>query len=130
MKTSVTQQFLRFAVVGATGTAVQYAILWAGVNVFTCSAPASSAVGYIVGSIVNYSSNYAFTFASNKSHFEALSKNYAVLGLGFCINTGLMELFVHSMQWNYWPAQIVTTGIGFLWNFAGSKWWVFRSVGS
>jgi len=126
MKTSIPHQFFRFALVGATGTAVQYAVLWVGVNVFTYSAPASSAVGYILGSVANYSLNYVFTFASSKSHFEAVTKNYTIRGVGFFINTGLMELFVHSMNWNYWLAQVVTTGIGLVWNFVGSRWWVFR----
>lgn len=128
MKTSFLRQFVRFALVGATGTAVQYAVLWVGVNVFTRSAPASSAVGYILGSVVNYSLNYVFTFASAKPHFEAVTKNYTVRGVGFFINTGLMELFVHSMNWNYWLAQVVTTGIGLVFNFVGSRSWVFRNA--
>lgn len=107
---------------------MQYAVLWAGVNVFIYSAPASSAVGYILGSVVNYSLNYVFTFASDKSHFEAITKNYMVRGVGFCINTGLMELFVHSMNWNYWLAQVVTTGIGLGFNFVASRSWVFRDI--
>lgn len=129
MKTSVLRQFFQFALVGAAGTAVQYTVLWAGVNIFGCSAPVSSGVGYILGSVVNYSLNYVFTFASAKPHFEAITKNYMLRGVGFCVNTGLMELFVHSMNWNYWLAQVVTTGIGLAFNFVGSRLWVFRDAG-
>ena len=115
---------------GATGTAVQYAVLWTGVTLLGASAPVASAVGYLFGSVVNYSLNYVFTFSSDKSHFEAATKYYAILGVGFCINAGLMELLVHSMAWNYWLAQIFTTAIGLLWNFAGSRWWAFRHAGA
>jgi putative flippase GtrA len=91
-------------------------------------APAAicSAVGYIFGSVVNYLLNYLFTFKSGKSHIEAASKYYMVLGVGWCMNTGLMGLFVHRFAWNIWLSQVLTTGIGLAWNFTGSRWWAFK----
>ena len=127
---SLPRQFLRFAAVGATGTAVQYTTLWIGVEFFATSAVIASAIGYVLGSVVNYLLNYFFTFASGKSHLETASKYYAVLGVGWCINTGLMALFVAQLQWNYWVAQIVTTGVGLVWNFLGSRFWAFRQTPS
>ena len=128
MKSSVQQQFSKFALVGAMGTGVQYTVLWIGVNVLAESAPTSSAAGYLLGSVVNYLLNYLFTFASGKSHIETATKYYAILSVGFCLNAGLMELFVRSINMNYWLAQVITTGLGLIWNFAGSRWWVFRDV--
>jgi putative flippase GtrA len=112
--------------VGATGTTVQYIALWFGTAVLFTRAAICSAVGYILGSVVNYILNYIFTFESGKSHIEAASKYYMVLGVGWCINTGLMSIFVHGYKWNIWIAQVLTTGIGLLWNFTGSKWWAFK----
>ncbi len=123
---SVSRQFLRFAAVGASGTAVQYFVLWTGVEFAAASAVTASAIGYVLGSVVNYLLNYFFTFKSAKSHVEAATKYYVVLGLGWCINTGLMALFVNHLVWNYWVAQILTTGIGLVWNFAGSRLWAFK----
>jgi putative flippase GtrA len=123
---TLSRQFLRFAAVGIAGTAVQYLTLWIGVEFLAVTAVLASAIGYVLGSVVNYFLNYFFTFESGKSHLEAASKYYAVLGVGWCINTGLMALFVTSLQWNYWFAQIVTTGIGLIWNFLGSRFWAFR----
>ena len=121
-------QFIRFAAVGLSGTAVQYAVLWGGASVFLIPAALASAIGYALGSIVNYILNYFFTFQSGKSHFEAASRYFAVLGVGFCINAGLMTLLAHHWAWNYWFAQIPTTGIGLLWNFTGSRLWAFKPV--
>ena len=123
---SLPRQFLRFAAVGAIGTIVQYVTLWVGVEYLATTAVVASAVGYVLGSVVNYLLNYFFTFESGKSHLETASKYYAVLGVGWCINTGLMALFVSQLTWNYWFAQIVTTGIGLIWNFLGSRFWAFR----
>jgi putative flippase GtrA len=119
-------QFLRFAAVGLCGTATQYGMLWLGVEHFGLAAAAASAIGYVFGSVVNYWLNYLFTFKSSKSHVETASKYYVVIGIGWCLNTGLMTLFVHHWHWNYWLAQVLTTGLGLLWNFGGSRWWAFR----
>ena len=125
---TLARQFLRFAAVGATGTAVQYVVLWIGVEWLGWSAPASSALGYALGSVVNYLLNYFVTFGSEKSHVEAAAKYYAVLAVGLALTAALMTLFVSVLGWNYWIAQVATTGIALLWHFAGSRWWAFRSV--
>ncbi|MEP7156180.1 MAG: GtrA family protein [Betaproteobacteria bacterium] len=122
----LTQQFLRFAAVGAIGTGVQYATLWAGTHWLGISAVYASAIGYALGSIFNYALNYFFTFDSKKSHVEAAGKYYAVLAVGFSLNFVLMALFVNVLEWNYWIAQIITTGIGLMWNFLGSRFWAFK----
>ncbi|WP_036666402.1 GtrA family protein [Paludibacterium yongneupense] len=121
------RQFLRFAAVGASGTLVQYATLWAGVELMHAPAAFSSGIGYILGSIVNYVLNYFFTFKSGASHMHTAAKYYAVLGVGWSINTGLMALLAQRWGVNYWLAQLFTTGIGLIWNFTGSRWWAFRS---
>jgi putative flippase GtrA len=120
------RQFLHFMAVGAGGTAVQYAVLWAGVSCDLAPAAVSSAVGYLLGSILSYLLNYFFTFASDKTHREAAAKFFTLVGVGWGINTTLMGFLVHGYGWNVWPAQIITTSICLVWNFAGSKWWAFR----
>ena len=120
------RQFLRFAAVGATGTLIQYGVLWVGVEFLGKPAALASGVGYALGSIANYLLNYFFTFESGKSHAEAASKYYAVIGVGWCINIGLMTLLVHRLEQNYWIAQILVTGVSLIWNFLGSRWWAFK----
>jgi putative flippase GtrA len=121
-------QFLRFAAVGATGTLIQYLVLWGATSALGLPAALASGIGYALGSIMNYILNYFFTFESGKSHFEAASKYYAILGIGWCVNTGLMALLVHHLKMNIWLAQLFTSGVGLVWNFTGSRFWAFRSV--
>jgi putative flippase GtrA len=120
------RQFLHFAAVGAIGTLIQYGVLWTGVEFLATSAVVASGVGYALGSVVNYLLNYFFTFERGKSHVETASKYYAVLGVGWCINTGLMGLLAHHWGLNYWFAQLLATGVGLMWNFIGSRWWAFK----
>ena len=122
-------QFIRFAAVGLSGTAVQYsclklALVWQGES----AAVLGSTVGYVLDSIVNYILNYFLTFGSTKSHTEVASKYFTVLGLGCCLNLGMMALMVDYWNWSVWGAQVISTGIGLCWNFAGSKLWAFKEA--
>jgi putative flippase GtrA len=122
------RQFIQFAAVGAAGTTVQYVTLWAGVEILAAPAVISSAVGYVLGSVINYLLNYFFTFESGQSHIRVASKYYTVLGVGWCINYALMKILVDHISLHYWFAQVFTTGVGLMWNFIGSKWWVFKGA--
>ncbi|NNM82635.1 MAG: GtrA family protein [Burkholderiales bacterium] len=123
---NLSSQFFRFTAVGATGTLVQYTMLWLGVESLGMPAAIASGVGYALGSVVNYLLNYLFTFKSAKSHTEAASRYYAVLGIGWFINTGLIWLLVQHWHQNYWLAQLLVSGIGLMWNFTGSRLWAFK----
>jgi len=118
-------QFLRFALVGASGTALQYMVLWFGVERCGAGAAAASAAGYALAAVLNYIIHYFFTFGGGHSHLRAAGRYFTVLGLGWCLNTALMWLLVHGAGWHYWAAQPLVTGLGLLWNFAGSRWWAF-----
>jgi len=125
---SLSRQFIRFAAVGACGTVVQYTMLKIGTEWLAMQAAWASAIGYVMGSVVNYTLNYFFTFQSGKSHMEAASKYFTLLGIGFCINTGLMALLADHLGWNKWIAQMLATGIGLIWNFTGSRFWAFKEA--
>ncbi len=131
MKNLPLRQFLQFAAVGLTGTAVQYASIqvavvfglgWLGKS----PAVTGSAVGYLLGSISNYILNYFLTFRSGKSHAEAATKYFLILAVGWCINLGLMTLLVEYWGWWHWYGQVLTTGFVLCWNFGGSKLWAFK----
>lgn len=119
-------QFLRFAMVGASGTALQYLVLWVGVEGWGMRAAKASAAGYALAAVLNYVMNYFFTFASGDSHLRAAGRYFTLLGLGWCLNLVIMWVLVDGAQWNYWLAQALSTGLGLLWNFAGSRWWAFK----
>jgi putative flippase GtrA len=120
------KQFLRFILVGATGTTLHYLVLWAGVEIATLPAALASSAGYIAGSVVNYLLNYQFTFFSTKAHRIAIVQFYVLVGAAFLFNGALMLLLAHGLNWPWLGAQIVTTAVCLVWNFVGCRWWVFR----
>ncbi|SMC26526.1 Putative flippase GtrA (transmembrane translocase of bactoprenol-linked glucose) [Andreprevotia lacus DSM 23236] len=122
------RQIIKAASVGLVGTGIQYLTLFIGVRYLGASEPGSSAVGFLLGSIANYVLNYIFTFESSKSHLHAATRYYAVLAVGWVLNYLLMSLLTGYpfMKRNYFVAQFITTGICFVWHFAGSRLWAFK----
>jgi hypothetical protein len=66
--------FIRYAGVGAVGTAVHYGTLIALVQGLGANAVVASTAGFIVGAFVNYALNHQFTFASDRAHRVALPR--------------------------------------------------------
>lgn len=120
------KQFIFFTAIGGIGTGGQYVTLIALVEGGLLKPLPASVAGFIVGAVINYFLNYRFTFNSNKSHKEAMTKFFIVATIGALINTALMYVGINLLHVYYLLAQIVATGIVLLWNFTANKLWTFK----
>ncbi|GLS04009.1 hypothetical protein GCM10007860_11550 [Chitiniphilus shinanonensis] len=119
------KQLVRFTLVGATGTAAHFAVLWLLVRLGMPVVGAST-VGMIAGALVNYLLNRAYTFESRQAHRVTAPRYYAlVLGL-WGLNALLMALMVDAWRWHYLLAQAISTVVCFVAHYLGSRAWVFR----
>lgn len=119
-------RLLRFALVGAVGTAAHYALLLALVEGAGVDPIAGSVAGFLLGALVNYTMNRTLVFRSDRAHAEALPRFLAIAGMGLCWNALLMYLFVDLVGVHYLIAQIVTTAILLGWHYVGNALWTFR----
>ena len=119
-------RFLRFAIVGAVGTAAQYALLLALVEGAGADPVVGSVAGFVLGALVNYTLNRTLVFRSDRAHVEALPRFLAVAGMGLCWNALLMYVLVDVAGVHYFIAQILTTGLLLGWHYAGNALWTFR----
>lgn len=119
------RRFLRFAAVGAVGTAAHYALLLGLVELGGVDPVLGSVGGFLLGALVNYGLSRSLVFASERAHVEALPRFLAVAGMGLVINALLMRLLVHVLGLHYLLAQIVTTGLLLLWHYCGNAVWTF-----
>lgn len=119
------RKFVTFAGVGAIGTAAQYAILIALVQVLNMPALLATSLGFLAGALINYRLNYRYTFRSRKRHREALLKFMLVAAVGFCLNGALMALGEHVLHLYYLFSQVLATGAVLLWGFTGNHLWTF-----
>lgn len=120
MKTYLTSLLRRYMVAGTAGTAVHFALLLLLVPVF--GALLASTMGATAGAVVNYSLLKGWVF-SNRTARPANYVAMCVLSVG--ANTLLMAA-VSSFGVDALPAQIITSGLVMIVNFAVSNNWVFK----
>jgi putative flippase GtrA len=119
------RQILSFIGVGLVAMLMHYGCLIGLVEGGLATAVPATLVGYSAGGLVSYVLNRRHTFASGRSHEEALWRFVVVAGVGFCLTYIFMHIFVERLGFPYLPAQVVTTGIVTFWSFAAHKFWTF-----
>jgi putative flippase GtrA len=117
---------VRFGLVGALATGIQYLVLVVLVRGAGMWPPAASAVGFVISAVANYLLNYHFTFRSQQQHGAAAVKFLTLATVGLVLNAVLMQVLVDA-GWHYLLAQVCVTAVVFLWNFVGNSLWTFRA---
>ena len=117
-------QFLRYAGAGAVGTLAQYATLVLLVQVLAIGAVSASTAGAILGALVNYALNHRFTFASERTHAQALPRFATVAAFGIGVNALVVALLVHA-DVHYLLAQVVATGVVLVAGYLANRAWTF-----
>ncbi len=106
------------------------------------SIPADSAAGWVakaaavaVATINGFVLNSRFTFGDRKhvGSRQAMFGRFAlVILISLVLNSSLLALLLAVLHakhgLGFWFAQAVSTGAATVWNFAGSKYWVFRAA--
>ncbi len=123
---SVCRQFGTFALVGLTGTALHYSLLYLLVEFGGVGPLVASGCGALIGLLVNYFLNHGLTFKSDQSHYRAFPKFVLIASIGLAINLALMALLVNRLQIYYMLAQVLVTGVVLVWNFLANRFWTFR----
>jgi len=112
-------RFGRFLAVGFVSTAAHYLTLWLLVEHAGLNPAPASAVGFVVGLVVNYPLNHRYTFAAagQRLHARAMQRFAVVVAFGLALNTALMALLTTVWLWPYLAAQVVTTAVCLVVNF-------------
>lgn len=117
-------RFVRFALVGAVATAIQYALLILLVRGWQLPPTPASSIGFVVSAVANYLLNYHFTFESERPHGPAATKFALLAGAGLAINAIIMHVLVGAGV-HYLIAQVCASAVVLLWNFIGNSLWTF-----
>jgi len=121
------QKFVRFVMVGAVATGIQYVILFILVHLRAADPVWASSIGFIASSFANYILNYHFTFQSTQRHGLALLKFMTLAGIGLILNSLVMRSLI-KVGLYYLIAQICATAFVLLSNFIGNSVWTFRDA--
>ena len=119
-------QFASFAVIGAVGTGVHFAVLVALVAGLAWSPVLATSIGAVCGALTNYFLNYRLTFRSRKRHSEAIVKFMVVAAIGLGINAAIVKFGVQWAGLHYLAAQVIATGVVLVWGFLANRVWTFQ----
>lgn len=120
-------RFLIYTAAGAVGTACQYAVLILLVQSGLATPVPASALGALVGAVVNYGLNYRITFKSQASHLKAASRFGLIALAGIVLNTGLMHLLTIQLTLNYLLAQLLSSAAVLMLTYSANALWTFGS---
>ena len=120
-------RFCAFACVGATGSGVQYVVLFALVSTKMLGAVAASCIGAVFGAIVNYALNYHLTFRSTGRHAHVAPRFFAVAAAGVVVNSVCMFLLANCLRVPYLLAQCAATVCVLATTYVANSIWAFKT---
>ncbi|MBW7656858.1 GtrA family protein [Hydrogenophilus thermoluteolus] len=121
------KRITHFAFASLFGTAAHYAVLIALVEWAHRTPTEGTALGFLVGALVNYLLARCWVFPETRSrHREAVAKFLTVAASGWGFNTFLIFAATAWANLPYLPAQVAVTGTLFFWHYFANRLWTFR----
>lgn len=124
----VVLQFFRYAFAGGVAFAVDFCLLYILTDFFQVYYLISAAISFIPGLLVNYFLSVYWVF--NRRLLKNRSTEFfffTLIGLGgLGLNELFMWFFTDVVGFHYLISKIISTGLGYLWNFFAKKFFLFR----
>lgn len=128
--------FLKFVLVGVINTLVGTAVMFLCYNAFHCSYWFSSAMNYVIGSIVSYFLNKYFTFQNKERSWKIVVKFIINITVCYLVAYGVAKpLVAHvlsgqtvTIQEN--GAMLVGMVLFVILNYLGQKFFAFKKATS
>lgn len=121
-------EFLRFIVVGALSTIVNYGVFYV-LFISGVSYLMASALGFLSGVGVGYHLNKKWTYGHKaRSSLVLKTKYLTVYAVSLVLGLAFLAGLVNSLGLDARLANVLTIGVTTMTNFIGTKFWVFRKT--
>jgi len=128
-------RFLKFGVVGAIGSVVDFSILNLGIQVFGLPKWLANTFSFFAAVLSNFTWNRLWTYPESRSEpiLPQLGQFLLVNVVGFGINQAVflsLDHFVFSSWgvWGYNISKAIAIGVVWFWNFGVNRIWTYRKV--
>ncbi len=122
-------RFLLFSLVGASGLAVHFVVLWTLFRGFGVVFAAAQGIATFVAMTTNFLFNNTFTYRDRRktgwAFFTSLLSFYVICGIGVIGNVGVANFFFAD-QYSWVIAGLVGALVGTVWNYAASSIFTWR----
>lgn len=121
-------ELVRFAVVGASGYAVNLAVFALAVHGLSLDYRVGAALAFVVALANNFFWNRHWTFAAGTGPPSAQAARFVVVSLGgFALGLVVLQLLVGDVGLAKLAAQALSVACVMPVNFLGNKLWSFRA---
>lgn len=119
--------FLKYCVVGATGTFIDLASLYVFVEYYSIPILGATVLSFLLAVTNNFILNKIWTFKSKSKNYRKLYIKFlmvSLIGLGLTVTS--MYVMVNLIGVWYMFAKALTSLMVLVWNFLANKLWTFR----
>ena len=122
-------KFLKFCVVGVSGTAIEFGLTWLCKEIFKIPKFLANAIGFVVAATNNYILNRIWTWGSTSDQVGVeYVKFFTVSLIGLGLNTLILYIFNEKIKLNFYVSKVIATGVVMLWNFFANNFFTFAGV--
>jgi len=119
--------FIKYAIVGTTGTLIDLGSLYIFVEYFGLSVLISAIFSFLLAVVNNFTWNKIWTFENKSKNLRKLFIKFLMVSLvGLILTISMMAIFVNILKIWYMFAKILTSGVVLVWNFLANKYWTFK----
>ncbi len=122
------RQFVKFGIVGASGTLVNFLVAHALEKTTTLSWFADFAIGFMVGGVSNYIFNRIWTFGSRRNPFVEGLQFLTVSAVALLAGGAIFAIARRYNIHHFTATWLVATLSGTFVNFFINKYWTFRHL--
>lgn len=115
----------RYLISGGTGALVIFSLLSLLVEVFATPPLVATTISFVIGSLVNYTLQYYWTFQAAGPHKVMLTRYSIVTLITMSLNTALFWAFTEKLGIHYLIAQGLSIGLIIVVNFIINKHYTF-----
>jgi putative flippase GtrA len=123
---AVVIKFIKFAIVGASGVLVDFAITYLAKEKFGIQKYVANALGFCCAATTNFFLNRNWTFENDDPQVaEQFIKFFLIATIGLGLNT-VMIWFAHQRKgYNFYLAKAIAIALVMFWNFIANFLYTF-----
>jgi putative flippase GtrA len=122
------RQFLKFGIVGASGTIVNFVVAHLLEKTTTLSWFADFAIGFMLGGVSNYALNRIWTFGSRRNPLVEGLQFLAVSAVALAVGKLVFATAGRAGFHHFTTTWLMATVSGVFINFFLNKYWTFRHL--
>ena len=122
------RQFVKFAIVGASGMVVNFLVAHVLERTTHLSWFGDFAIGFMVGGMSNYVLNRLWTFGSRRNPFVEGLQFLTVSAVALIVGDIVFAIAAHANFHHFTVTWFVATISGTFVNFFMNKYWTFRHL--